>query len=127
MQPHVQMGLDFTARPIVRDLGRDLGHAAAQAAADHADRVSRDWSDKALEILRRYCEAHPTVMSEDVRAFAKTQGLEAPPELRAWGAVMLRGKAKGYMQHAGWATAKDPKVHSNPVGTWKSLIYQGAQ
>lgn len=116
-----QAALDFTA-PASRALGRELGHAAAEAAARHADRVSTDWSERALELLRRYCEQHADVMSEDVRRFADAQGLERPPELRAWGAVMQRGKAAGYIRHAGWTTAKDPRVHSNPVGIWKSLI-----
>jgi hypothetical protein len=120
-----QLSIDFTAPPVMPPpppSGRDLGHAAANDAARHADRVSPEWSDRALEILRRYCERHADVMAEDVRQYANTQGLERPPETRAWGAVMLRGKAAGYIRHAGFTTAKDPKVHSNPVGIWRSLI-----
>lgn len=124
-----QLAMDFTApvmAPPITPSGRDLGHAAADAAARHADSVSKEWSDRALELLRRYCLAHADVMSEDVRKFADAQGFPKPPELRAWGAVMLRGKAAGYIKHAGWTTAKDPRVHSNPVGIWKSLIVEGA-
>lgn len=119
-----QAELDFTSAPSAkRRLGRDLGHAAAEAAARHADRVSPEWSDRALDMLRRYCEQHAEVMSEDVRQFAEGKGLAKPPEQRAWGNVMRRGKAAGFIEHAGWATAKDPRVHANPVGKWKSLIY----
>ena len=122
-----QLAMDFTAPPprSARS-GRDLGHAAADSAARHADRESKDWSDRALEILRVYCLTHPDVMAEDVRQVAAAQDLPKPPELRAWGAVMLRGKAVGYIKHVGWTTAKDPRVHARPTGIWKSLIFQDA-
>lgn len=118
-----QLAIDFGPAPRRERSGRDLGHAAADSAARHADRVSKDWSDQALEMLRWYSLTHPDVMAEDVRQFATALGLPKPPELRAWGAVMLRGKRAGFIKHAGWTTAKDPRVHSNPVGTWKSLVY----
>lgn len=120
-----QLVIDFTPAHRCERSGRDLGHAAADAAARRADRVSEDWSDRALEVLRVYCLSHPDVMSEDVRQAADAQDLPKPPELRAWGAVMLRGKRAGFIEHAGFTRAKDPRVHSNPVGTWKSLIYRG--
>jgi hypothetical protein len=124
-----QLAIDFEGKPAPckphADLGRDLGHRAAEQAAKHADRVSQNWSDRALEVLRNYCLRNRDVMAEDVRQAAADQGFPEPPERRAWGAVMLRGKSAGLIKHAGFTTAKDPRVHSNPVGIWKSLIYQG--
>lgn len=114
-----QCALDFAHN---QSMGTDLGHAAAQVASDHADRVTPAWSDRALAALRAYCATHVDVMAEDVRAYAATLGVPQPPDRRAWGAVMLRAKAAGWIKHAGFTRAKDPRVHSNPVGTWKSLI-----
>ena len=100
---------------------RDLGVAAAVA---HADRVHASWSDLAYEILYYCAERYAYLTSESVRQYADNErNLAAPPDKRAWGAIMLRGARSGLLTKEGWTTAKDPKVHCNPISSWKSNIF----
>lgn len=96
---------------------RERGHAAADAAADRADRQSSPrWSDSALVILRAYCKGRSGehFMAEDVVAYAKSVGLPDPPDRRAWGAVFQRAKREGVIVPDGFAGAEtsngSPKV-----------------
>jgi hypothetical protein len=81
---------------------RDLGMARA---ADHADRVEPGWTETALDLLRSFLVAHPAAfLAEEFRAWASGQ-LSAPPDARAFGAVMTAAKKLGMVEFVGYAPA----------------------
>jgi len=97
--------------------GLALGHAAAQRAADHA---GDDWKEEAYAAFCAFLATVPpgqTFLTEDARA--ASPHIPRPPEMRAWGQVALRAKRAGKIVHCGYARAKDPSVHGNPVSLWR--------
>ncbi|MES2347019.1 MAG: hypothetical protein V4641_05545 [Pseudomonadota bacterium] len=111
----------------------DFSVAAARAATnegiaravDHADRVDAQWSLTAYTFLATYARTHTSFTAEDVRLAAGDQ-LSAPPDQRAWGAVMRKAVSAQVIRGIGFVTARDPKVHRCNVRLWQSLVYPGA-
>jgi hypothetical protein len=94
----------------------------ATRAAAKADRVHGDWSDRAFSYLERWASrrAGQVFMTEDVRLAGEGSGsFVAPPDRRAWGAVILRAKRAGKLIHAGYAANKDPSCHGSPKSQWR--------
>lgn len=90
-------------------------------AVDHADAVSERWSDRAYNALRGFTGALPVgtlFTSEQVRRYAELHGLPAPPDQRAWGAVMMRGRRVGLFSSRGYATSENEQAHCRPVTQW---------
>lgn len=112
-----QLAIDFTAKE-----ARDAG---IQRSIDHATKLDPQWRAAALAHLRAYALANAYVMCEAVRAVAEAAGLPPPPDKRAWGQIMVDGKRAKLVTKLGFVQATDPKVHCNPVGYWKSLVYRG--
>lgn len=83
-------------------------------AVEHADAVVMDWSSHALVKLLEYAAMHDIFMVEDVRVYAEVKGLPAPPDGRAWGAVVQRAAKSGQIIKLGYAPARSsnlsPKV-----------------
>jgi len=97
---------------------RDQG---MQTAIDHADAVSEEWSERAYGKLRAYVAGlHSGALftCEVVRDYAERSGLPPPPDKRAWGGIMVRGRHAGLFRKHGFTIATDPKVHCNPVSQW---------
>lgn len=112
-----QLAIDFTARE-----ARDEG---IRRAISHATKLDPVWREQALAHLRAFSLLHAYVMCEQVRAVAEAAGLPPPPDKRAWGQIMVDGKRAKLVTKLGYVTATDPRVHCNPVGYWKSLVYRG--
>lgn len=105
--------------PSQAQIERDNGIARA---ADHADRVSPTWTDRAAALLVQYTLTLPVgecITSEGVREYAELQGLPPPPDLRTWGAVMVRAAKAGHIKRVGYVNAKNPKVHCTVVSLWE--------
>jgi hypothetical protein len=101
------------------DLSRALRDDGMQRAADHAEAVIPEWKELAYTRLLEFLGYHMgEFFSEDVRAFATGRGLPRPPDNRAWGHVMMRAARAGIIRKLRWDTAKDQKVHCNPVSVW---------
>lgn len=78
--------------------GKEKGIAQA---IDHAGQA---WQQQAYALFEAYAERHAIFMTEDVRYWAATQGLPAPPSERAWGAITKRALAAKLIAPWAWAT-----------------------
>lgn len=68
----------------------EAGHAAMRATAERADRQVADWQGQAMRAATLALSAMPSAFTfEQLRTVAE-QAVEAPPDLRAWGAVCQR-------------------------------------
>jgi len=104
-------------------MARQLGlFEAEQAAVDgmtraveHADRKVDDWSGQAFSLLMTYARLrNEPFLIEDAREWAYEQGLELPPDGRAWGAPTRRAAVGHHLVRCGTGNARSsnnsPKV-----------------
>lgn len=85
-------------------------------SAEHAEHDIPGWQEDAVECARQYAAGRggDTFLAEDVRYWARINGLPEPPEPRAWGAVIRAASKAGYIRRAGYGKARSsnlsPKV-----------------
>jgi len=105
----------FSAARVLRDTGM-------QCAADHADRESEGWTDRAYVFLVDYVAANRgrAFMAEDVRASAEAEGLPPPPDNRAWGSVVSRAARLRIIKRIGYGAQKSVTCHCSPKSIWVS-------
>lgn len=97
--------------------GLELGHEAAEKAADHAERQEPGWKDMAFEAFCAHGRVAIEFTTEDVRlAFPD---LPPAPDQRAWGAVALRAKKDGMVQHVRYVKMKERHNHAAPKSLWR--------
>jgi len=100
------------------ELLRDKGiHRAVQ----HAEEIHNDWQRTALDFLYIYARNHDRFSGEMVRMEAKGIVPE-PPSLRAWGAVLLQGARKGWIERIGTIHVTNPRAHACFASEWESNI-----
>jgi hypothetical protein len=117
----MQPDLFSTSMNTTKKIAEVLRDDGMRRAVDHADRVAPQWSEQALDAVRAFSLTRDHITSEQVRQWAEKDGLSAPPDGRAWGAIMRRAAKEGLIRKIGWTTATDPKVHCNPVSLWEVL------
>jgi hypothetical protein len=105
--------------------GLRRGVQAAKRAAEHADEVRANWqTDAYLSLIAFLSKSNwdkiAPFQTTDVRRFAESErGLEAPPDSRAWGNVIMRAARARLIEKAGYAPCNDPKQHGCPTTVWK--------
>lgn len=105
-----------------------LAEQGMNLAADHADAVDPNWTNRAFGMLEQYARTHYEFMGEDVRQWAHDEGgLPLPPDGRAWGFVIVRGLKEGLYECVGYRKTRIPPAHATPRAIWRSAIWQGAQ
>ena len=94
-------------------------------AVKHANRRVNLWSQKAMDFLEEFLEDvdHP-FMAEDVRLYAASRGLPAPPSQRAWGGIITRASNLNWIEMVGWAPTKNPRSHGTPATLWQKKARQ---
>ena len=103
--------------------GRELRDQGMKRAVDHAELVYPDWKDQALAFLRGYAEMNKIFAAEDVRR-ASDGFVPEPPHLRAWGAVIVLARKKGWIRQSGFIQVSNPRAHSANAALWTSNIYE---
>lgn len=87
---------------------RDIG---IQKAAANAENQKPGWSEMAMEFVRRYLRRHKNpFLWEEVREWAESRGLPAPPDKRAWGGISIFARRAGLIEHAGVGLAKSSNL-----------------
>ena len=90
-----------------------------ERAATAQDRRSPNWQDRAIGLLSLYLIHNDTFITEDFRIWATCNGLDAPKEPRAYGAVMIRAKKAGMIRSTGeYRQMKSEQSHSCPKMVW---------
>lgn len=102
--------------------GRQLRDAGIAGAAFHADAVVPSWSDKAYDLFVALAGQGVEFTTEKVRLLcAEMKLLPEPPDNRAWGAVAMRARKAGVIEHSGrYTPSTDPKCHHRPVAVWRA-------
>jgi hypothetical protein len=90
-----------------------------QRAADHADRVHRDWQTMAYEFFTNVFLKHHkgTFMAEDFRASCKGV-VPDPPSLRAFGAIITKARKNGLITRVAIKQVKNPKANCAMANVW---------
>jgi hypothetical protein len=95
----------------------DAAQRGMNQAVDHANRVSPEWSNRAYEKLQEFALLGNEFMTEDVRLWADKNGLDSPPDNRAWGAVVNKAVRANLIERVGYGNAKTG--HMRPMPVWK--------
>ena len=99
---------------------RDIGIAQA---VDHAEAEAPGWSVRAMDMLRRYVdEVGGAFQAEDVREWARMQGLDDPPSTRAWGGVIVRARNLGLIRFVKYENVQNRQAHATPASVWEGKI-----
>lgn len=99
----------------------------AQAAADHAERETEQWKDRALKAFKEYALNNTEFLTEDVRVWAHQNGLPAAPDPRAWGYVSRAAVNSRYVEISGYRNTRIPPAHAGPRAVYRSLVRDGIE
>jgi len=92
---------------------------AIERAAQAQEKRVVGWSDKALELMRKYAPTVQDFITEDFRLWAEQNGLEKPKEPRAYGALLIRAKKAGIIYATGrYRCMKSEQSHNCPKMIW---------
>lgn len=100
------------------ELGEKYKALGMQRSANHADRVTEKWSDKALEAFIDWLKTvNGSFTCEDFRAEMVLKLVE-PPNLRAYGAIMFKAARMGLIKRIGAEKVSNPKAHRCFASLW---------
>lgn len=104
---------DISAARLLRDEGM-------QRAIGHADSVDEGWSDRAYSMLVDFLarSGGRAFFAEEIRIEAEAAGFPAPPDRRAWGAVVNRAVRAGVVRRIGYGPQQSPNSHCAPKSIW---------
>lgn len=112
-----QAALDFETPAL--PVARALGAAAAQLAADRADREDPGFSARAQAFVLDYLARHGTASGEDITDACKAAGI-VPADDRAFGAVYSTLSRRGLIVFAGFCARR--KGHCTAGGRlWRRV------
>ena len=101
--------------------GRELRDQAIERAIRHA---GEPWKSKALEILWMTARKYETFFADDYHRIAAQMKLERPPDPRAWGAVIVQARKKGWISKTGEYRESTRLVcHAAPKPVYQSHIF----
>lgn len=113
------MNVDFGNLQPELFTGSELAEQGMNRAADNADEKSPGWSERAYQHLIAYAKQHREFMTEDMR-----NEFEPPPNMRAWGAIVVRAKKSNIIKFLRYGQRKNPVAHNSTVTVWTSLIFE---
>ena len=96
------------------------GEQGSLLAATHANKVEDSWTVKASVLFVDYARdiaAGQPFLVEQAREWAEKQGLNPPPDNRAWGFVTRSMLKAGHIVFAGYAPAKSSR--GSPKTLWR--------
>jgi hypothetical protein len=85
---------------------------------DSAGHAGGEWVDDALTYVEAFTRhTDGPFLGEQVREWAEARGLAAPPDGRAWGAVMQAAKRRHLLRSCGYAPARSSNL--SPKVLWE--------
>jgi hypothetical protein len=101
------------------ELGELLKQSGMKASEDNANKHNSRWSDDAFDYLIVYILEHDdSFMAEDIREFARKNGLPDPPSKRAWGSVISRAKKTKIIKFHSYDQVSNPRAHRANAVRW---------
>lgn len=121
-----QRALPFGDPPKRRDAKRAKARRdrGIERAIVHAEDVKPGWGERSYTELAAFLAQHEpsrTFMGEDVRFFADERGLDQPPHLRSWGAVLTRAARAGLIVKVGCGNVSDASSHRGAASVWRMV------
>jgi len=99
--------------------GKKLRDAGIKQAIDHAESYSEGWTKLAYEKLLEFLAIHEgSFLAEEFRHFAENNGLESPPNARAYGAIITRASREEKIRKAGHGQVSNPRAHACFASVW---------
>ena len=98
------------------EANRDAGIAHAVGAAEIKN---PNWSRIAMGYISKFPLSE--FMTEELRVWAHAEGLERPPNSRAWGGVIHRAVSKKIIRRVGFRNVRNPKAHSTVASVWRKI------
>lgn len=100
--------------------GNELKQAGIHLAAEHAETKHQGWNEEAFSALKLFLTWNKSpFMCETFRAFAESEcNVPPPPSGRAYGAVILRAKKEGLIQHVCFKQVSNPRAHRANASQW---------
>lgn len=114
-QTLIRQGLSIVPSAQEARRKRDKG---IERAAAHA---TEEWRERALGYVKLHALCTRQFLTEHVRNMATLDGLEAPPDGRAWGSVMQVAARQKVIVRKGFAPARSSNM--SPKVLWESLIF----
>lgn len=104
-----QLPIDFFA-------ARDRRMEGMRSSAQHAEDEAPGWCIRAFRLMQQFAEREPMPwMVEQFRVWAEKQGLDLPPDSRAFGGVTQRAIRRGVIVKVGYAPAASSNGSPKPL------------
>ncbi len=98
------------------------GHVAGAAAADHAERETPEWKERAAEIFMEFALTNGgEFQTEQVREYAAKKGFPNPPDSRAWGHIATSLRRAGRIAFITNRSTQSRTCNSHPRAVWKAV------
>jgi len=99
--------------------GKKLRDAGIAQAIDHADQYSAGWRQEVYEKLLLFLETRSEpFLAEEFREFAEANGIESPPSLRAYGAIIVRAAKEEKIRKVGYSQVTNARAHRANCSVW---------
>lgn len=89
------------------------GAQLKQLGLDLVEINAQTFCETMRSVARGICREQGTVTSDDLRLYARENGIE-PHHPNAWGAIFRTG-----FERVGYENAKTPSAHSRMISRWK--------
>jgi hypothetical protein len=102
------------------ELGEYLKDEGIQRSAERAEKAFPTWNDRAYNYLERFISSiRSPFMTEDVRECAEERGLPKPPNLKAWGHIVISAKKNGLIKSVGIGKRSEAQAHRAYATLWQ--------
>ena len=100
--------------------GKELRDIGISHAIGHAEFKTPGWNEQAYLFLVGYIKTVNEFMAEDLRK-ASDGIVNTPPNLRAWGGVIVRAAKEKLIKRTGFRNVTNAKAHSTPASVWSKI------
>lgn len=107
--------------PPAANAARDAAIAQVEQAADER------WKALAMSAVKTIASQQASLTTDDVWEWLHREGVTAPPEPRALGAIMKKAAGTKLIRSTMYTeqSARE-RCHARPLRVWTSLVYRGA-
>jgi hypothetical protein len=87
------------------------------------DKERVEWRDKALTLLERYAQVHPSVQADHFHSYCTQEGMGEPHHPNVWGSLYtIAGRKKWMVKSRRYATSEHRRAHAHTYVIWYSRL-----